>query len=88
MRRQLAVILMETAEKFDIDAKLYENYSGRGMMGKTTTGLVLNDAISDLPFLLYNAIGDICVSQDAGELPGELDEAFRTDSLGRDSIVY
>ena len=88
MNKRLAAMLAELAEDFDIEAKVYENYSGRGMMGNTTTGLVLSDAINDLPFLMYNCAGSIHKLQEAGELPFELDEPFRTDSLGRDSIVY
>ncbi len=88
MNRKLAQLLVDVCEDFDIDARIYENYSGRGMCGAVTTGIVMEDAIANLPFMLYNCAQSIVKLQEAGELPLELDDSFRTDSMGRDSIVY
>lgn len=88
MNRKLAQLLVDLAEDFDIEASIYENYSGRGMYGAVTTGIVMEDAVANLPFLLYNCARSIVELQEAGELPLELDESFRTDNMGRDVIVY
>ena len=41
MHVQIAQRLKEEAEKNDIEAKIYYDYSGRGMYGSTTTGIVV-----------------------------------------------
>ncbi len=57
------------------DAEVLEDYSGRGMYGKTTYGIVA---------------GSIDEVLDAARSCGVLaaDESFRSDNMGMDYIVY
>lgn len=88
MERKLAEALVEIATQTGIEARLYENYSGRGMCGEVTTGVVLDDAIHDLPSLLYNGAPLIAEMMAEGHLDAELPSPFRSDNLGHDTIVY
>lgn len=40
MKLETAKRIVDIAEENGIELKLYENYSGRGMFGRTTTGIV------------------------------------------------
>lgn len=86
MQHELAKLLVDVANDNDIDASLYENYSGRGMYGNTTTGLVVNTQ-SDLSTLLYNGAIAIAKGIESGELDPEL-SSIRSDNLGCDVIFY
>ena len=57
------------------EAELYENYSGRGMYGKTTTGVTTDARPNTMDAL----------SEQGGELE---DWDYRTDSMGLDYIYY
>lgn len=87
MRNELQKALIEADETIGNGvAKPYDGYSGRGMYGKETAGVVVND-LSDLLVL---------VAQAAVDLPGDFGpedfveevSRLRTDSLGRQMIVY
>lgn len=80
MHRQLAQIIADEA-----DGRVYENYSGRGMYGKETTGVVVSD-LQAVMTALYSASAHIGELRDSGEL--DQTEKFRWDSLGLDIIVY
>ena len=84
MTRELAVQLVEFCE----GGEIYENYSGRGMYGKTTYGVVVDD-LFDFFVALYLL----------GKHHGEKDRKddidyeyeifnFRIDNLGRRYIIY
>ena len=83
MDRKLAELLIE--QDPTNEAEIYEEYSGRGMYGKSTTGVVANDALA-LFVNLLEAVADGYVSvEDLEEIEfGELS----TDSMGLDLIVY
>jgi len=78
--------LAETLADF-VDAEIYEDYSGRGMFGKTTTGLVVDNITELLAAVINNA--DLLVEQD-DEYPEALFSinGFRVDSMGTQTIVY
>ncbi len=78
MDRNLAEKLVEIIEYND-DCKLYEDYSGRGMYGKTTTGISTNASMdSMLCMVIENA--DQFVDENGDALFPEIH--FRMDQLG------
>lgn len=48
MNPVLANTLVEILSDDGVEAQIYENYSGRGMFGKTTTGIVIDCQIGDV----------------------------------------
>lgn len=66
---------------WDIGGEVYENYSGRGMYGKTCLGITVNELENSL-----FRLGKLAAQSDDG-WEHEL-ENFRTDNLGRDYIIY
>jgi len=90
MNEKLAKKLIETAENYDsIELELYENYSGRGMYGETTTGIVC-DSFSELMvvgFVLGVYVGEDESCHDDESFALML-ETLRWDNLGRRIIFY
>lgn len=80
MHKQLAQIIAD-----EVDGQVYENYSGRGMYGRETTGVVVSD-LGQVMSALYSSSSQISELRDAGEL--DQVEKFRWDSMGLDIIVY
>ncbi len=39
MKYDIAKVVVECGQNYDYDLKLYKDYSGRGMYGRTTTGI-------------------------------------------------
>lgn len=76
MQFEAAIDLKDFLQDQGYDAELYEDYSGRGMFGRTTTG-VTSDAT---PY-------DVNEMQEDME-EAEIDPAFRKDSMGLDYIYY
>lgn len=64
--------IVETAEQDDSGITLYENYSGRGMFGKKTAGVV----------------GNRTEIEDAAEQAGVNVSLFKWDNMGLDMIAY
>ncbi|MBD3196343.1 MAG: hypothetical protein GF317_14890 [Candidatus Lokiarchaeota archaeon] len=82
MEKEVAEILVEQ----NPDIKIYEDYSGRGMFGSTTTGIVVDDMN-----ILREVIGQLLISgeEEEREIVGEwLIGGIRTDDLGLDKIIY
>jgi hypothetical protein len=86
-------LLIETVvDQFAGDIEIYEDYSGRGMYGATCFGLTCSGDVIYPFFVELGAevarvveSGDLDVYDD---LAGDLARAARTDSMGRDTIVY
>lgn len=81
MDRELAEAIVEAIENNGGEAELREDYSGRGMYGKTTTGVVFD---GDLVSAIINN-ADLFVEDD--------DPKFETrslceDSMGLSRIIY
>jgi hypothetical protein len=73
--------ILETGE----EANVYENYSGRGMYGDTTTGVVTDLSAGQI---LAAVVNQIKYSElDPSEIV-ELDENVSQDSMGRGIIIY
>ena len=65
--------------------RLYENYSGRGMFGKTCLGVVVRSGDSFMAFLI--ALTKYLDEQGIEDMDCELESASY-DDLGKDTIVY
>lgn len=66
---------------WDISGEVYEDYSGRGMFGKSCMGITVEN-VEKAIFLL----GKWAAENETG-FTSEL-ERFQTDSMGRSSIIY
>jgi hypothetical protein len=65
------------------NVRVYEDYSGRGMYGLTTTGVV--GSHTDL----YNAVECILRGENNKDItPEQFIDEFRSDSMGMDFIWY
>lgn len=76
MQLHEAIELVEFLESEGYDAELYEDYSGRGMYGNTTTG-VTTDARPQSMEAMEEAMEE-----------AEIDPSFRKDNMGLDYIYY
>ncbi len=92
MKLEIAKLIVDSAEKLDLEVKLREGYSGRGMFGKTTAGIVGSKA-SITKATAYAAyrfgsedLPEIDEDLEIEEFLEELD--FSWDSMGRDEIAY
>jgi len=94
MDRELAETLVQALEDEGYDVSLYESYSGRGMYGKETSGVVLNDCgiTEALSAVINNATMFIAEENEPIEffdLSERFDcRGFRQDSMGRGIIIY
>ena len=86
MEKRVAEFLVDLLESSGKEARLYEGYSGRGMYGKTTTGVVL-ESFSDLAESMWENSHRIAHAIDSGDLP-ECIDGFAKDSMGYDTIIY
>lgn len=68
--------------------RLYENYSGRGMMGRTTTAIVYPD-ISTMNLCLIQAAYDLAdnPTADREQFLRDVEHASH-DQLGRERLIY
>lgn len=63
-------------------ARLYEEYAGRGMYGKTTCAVQTDDVTALLLAGIWEA------AENPHDVPAEKPEHLRTDNLGREYIAY
>ena len=87
MRQELAEIIVEACKIQGIEADIHEDYSGRGMFGDTTTGVVSGGVAKVLSAVISNA--DMLVDHTYGDpepLFSDLD--IQTDSMGLGIIIY
>jgi len=85
MKRELAEAIVEALNESGFEAELYEDYSGRGMYGRTCTGVSLEGDIADALEAVISC-ADKFVDED-------LDPRFsvgtiHSDSLGCGTIIY
>jgi hypothetical protein len=76
--------LAETIAEY-ADGEVYENYSGRGMYGEETTGVVV-ESVSDvlMALLQYSDIFTELMEDEEVKLPNNL----QIDSMGIRTILY
>ena len=85
MDMELAEMIIEAMENNGHEAELRSNYSGRGMFGKSTHGIIIECGIGVvMAAVISNA--DIFVDDD-GE-PIFVIESIRSDSMGLGTILY
>lgn len=77
MRKELA----ETLEQIIPESYVYPNYSGRGMFGEKTTGLIVKSELSLIRDLIANE--GVAIEFEDGEL-----ENLNIDNFGLSYIVY
>ena len=85
MKLEFAKLLVEASEELECPIDLRENYSGRGMFGKVTSGVV--GGKEDIQAALIKAAYNL--GQNNGDIDGFLEEtSFRWDNMGHDFIAY
>ena len=86
MKQAFAEAIVQAAhDNGDLDVKVYNEYSGRGMYGKTTAGVV----VPELGVLLA-AICTCTIDMTGDDQEGLATELRNThsDNLGRNSTIY
>jgi hypothetical protein len=89
MDATLAKAIVDAVEGSGLEISVYPDYSGRGMYGKTTTGVVVdlestfNQALVSLAF----EIGRDCDEEKMERLFFTVGK-LRRDNLGEDTIIY
>jgi hypothetical protein len=84
MTHELAEVLVACLQADDVECELYENYSGRGMMNRMTTG-IQGEVTLDKVLSSVIAHAELLVSDGESMFVGE---ELRQDNLGNDFIVY
>jgi len=101
MKKEYAEVIVREATNFDTaeEVSIYENYSGRGMMGNKTTGITC----SSFPYMLAlvaAAAKTLTLKEDEADHDSSDDPAMdsedfifdlenlRIDNLGRNLIFY
>lgn len=95
MRPETVARILEAATDLGFDFEVRQDYSGRGMLSATTTGLVVPDisellqAVAKASFFLATTAVRTGAAASFAEHDGFVrDLKVKTDSLGRDIIVY
>jgi hypothetical protein len=88
MDKELAVKLVEVLSDV-AKTELYEDYAGRGMYGKTTTAVVFNGSLASVLSSVICMADEFCIDEEMEGLPeAKFCPTLRTDSMGRDIIIY
>lgn len=87
MDMELAEMIIEAIENNGMDAELRSDYSGRGMYGKSTHGVVIENGIGNVMAAIINN-ADIFVNEDGDPLWCSFIETIRFDSMGLGNILY
>ena len=80
----------QTLCSYGTEVQLYEDYSGRGMYGKTTTGVVVESILSFYSSLA-DSLEDMLEYDDKEEvqkLIAAMKDIHSSDSLGFSTILY
>jgi hypothetical protein len=91
MDKAIAQGLVQLMEEQGHEASLYEDYSGRGMYGGSTTGVVVDNVGTLLQAVISDAFEDCSILREVAEehdmSPLDVDR-ISFDSLGLQQIVY
>lgn len=87
MQLEAAKFLKNVANCAGIEASIYEDYSGRGMFNRTTTGIVTESAIALLGAAIEHVSADAADGMSWDINKWELYK-LSTDSMGRNEILY
>lgn len=91
MKIEVAKAIVEAANECGYEMKLREDYSGRGMFGRTTTGIVYDSESDMLKSVALAAIRVKEKESEEGAMTAEefIDELdFSRDNMGYSTIVY
>lgn len=89
MTKEIANFLVEVSEDRGHDAEVREGYSGRGMMGEETYGVVI-ESVEQLLADVLNWMNDEADNNSVINLPQGFfpPSGFRSDNMGRRIILY
>lgn len=94
MLLETAKLIVVAAEDIGYEIQLRESYSGRGMYGKTTSGIVC-DNLGDFVGAVAQAAANLADAETHVESEGMSTDDFisdvsaiSTDSMGRSIIIY
>jgi hypothetical protein len=91
MKKVLAEAIVRLMEEQGHEASIYENYSGRAMLSKETTGIVVGNIGIIMSAIVSDALEESSILRELAENDemSPLDvNAFSVDNLGFDIIVY
>lgn len=91
MKTNEAEFIVDALEASGIEASVYSNYSGRGMYGETTDGVVTGDIASIAPAIVRFMAEDEDNFKKAMRLVEEgcfPVNGYRLDNMARDYIIY
>ena len=88
-----AVGVIESGLEFEWEARVYKDYSGRGMYGRTCTGIVTTAPAAIVGAAIVAAAMDNLLEGDSIRDSEDVKELFcliptRSDNLGLDMIYY
>lgn len=86
MDMELAEMIIEAMENNGLTGELRSDYSGRGMYGKSTHGIVTECGIGEVTAAVINN-ADIFV-EDEEPIFDKFIELIRSDSMGLSDILY
>ncbi len=90
MNAEVAKMLKTAADRLDIEVEVTTDYSGRGMYGKSTAGLVLDNPMDLVAIAVEaaNHLNDMDKATEADDLVGYFYVSLKWDNMGRSYIVY
>jgi hypothetical protein len=98
MTKEMAMFLVECSENAGNEASLREDYSGRGMYGRTTCGVVVDSQVqllADVIAWVNEQIGEevsevysrgVIDTWNGGKIPDV--SSFSVDNMGNQTILY
>lgn len=91
MQKVIAEAIVEAMEEQGHEASVREGYSGRGMFGKETTGIVADSVGTVMRAILSDVLEESSIIRQVAEendiSPLDID-GISIDSMGLDTIIY
>lgn len=94
MELNLAKRIIDACDNAGVEARIREEYSGRNMFGKTTTGVIVQgltdvESLTDTMAAIISFAHEFIEYVEDGLVDPEFQPTgFNTDSIGRDVIIY
>ncbi len=91
MKLETAKILVEASKELNLKFDLREHYSGRGMYGRETTAIVLEnftDMFGAVAIATKNVLEEDQKNGTDGFVDFAEDLGFRSDSMGKGWVIY
>ena len=91
MQKVIAEAIVEAMEEQGYEASVREGYSGRGMFGKETTGIVTDSVGTVIQAILSDLLEESSIIRQVAEendiSPFDIDH-ISIDSMGLNTIIY